>query len=118
MPWVNHDLCTGCCVCIEECPVEAISLNEQEKAVINDEKCIRCGKCHDVCPTDAIRHDSEKIPEEIEANMEKVKRLLKNYNKREEQIAFLERMIRHFNKQKKVADLTIERINQLISEIR
>ncbi len=118
MPWINHDLCTGCCVCIEECPAEAISLNEEEKAIIDDDKCIRCGKCHDVCPTDAIRHDSERIPEEIDKNIARVKSLLTHYSQQDEQIAFLERMIRHFNKQRKIAEATIEQIKQIISEIR
>ncbi len=116
MPWINQDLCTGCCVCIEECPVEAISLNENEKAVIDDDKCIRCGHCHDVCPVDAVRHDSERIPQEVEANIDKVNQLLKHYNDKDEQLAFLERMIRHFKKQKKVADLTMEKITAMISD--
>ncbi len=118
MPWVNEDLCTGCCVCVEECPVDAISLNENEKAVIDDQKCIRCGRCHDVCPMDAVRHDSERIPMEVNENINKIKELLKYYESVGEQLSFLERMIRHFNKQKKVADLTIEKISDMMAEIR
>jgi len=37
------------------------------------EKCIRCGTCHEICPQNASRHVSEKIPEEIEDNINWVK---------------------------------------------
>jgi len=66
MPWVNEEMCVGCGVCVEECPVGAISMSK-ESATINDEECIRCGRCHDVCPEGAVRHDSERIPQEIQA---------------------------------------------------
>lgn len=112
MPWVNTELCVGCGVCIEECPVEAISLVE-ETARINDEECIRCGRCHDVCPNEAVRHDSEKIPEEIEANVEWTKRLLRHFATREEKDELLGRMKRYFMKQRKVAEQTIEKLESL-----
>ncbi len=115
MPWVNQDLCTGCSACIVECPVEAISLDEYEKASINNDECIRCGRCHEVCPEEAVRHDSERIPMEVTENMEHVGHLLKHYENRKERLAFLERMIRNFKKQKKVADLTIDKITAMIS---
>jgi ferredoxin len=59
MPWVDEDMCVGCGVCVNECPVNAISM-ENGKAKINMSKCIRCKKCHDICPQKAIKHDSEK----------------------------------------------------------
>ena len=67
MPWVNEEMCVGCGLCVAECPVDAISLQENDTALINDDGCIRCGHCHDVCPQEAVRHDSEKIPIEVEA---------------------------------------------------
>ena len=110
MPWVNEDVCVGCGVCVDDCPMGAIILKDDRKAVINEGECIRCGRCHDVCPQEAVRHDSEKIPQEVEANIEKTKGLLKHFKTPEEQQAFLERMIRYFNKQKKVASLTVDKI--------
>ena len=38
-------------------------------AAINEKMCIRCGKCHSVCPEEAVRHDSERIPAEVEGNV-------------------------------------------------
>jgi len=47
MPWVNEEMCVGCGICIEECPVDAISLKDSDTAAIDDNKCIRCGHCHE-----------------------------------------------------------------------
>ena len=113
MPWVNQEMCNGCGICIDECPVEVITLNEMDKAQIDEESCIRCGKCHDVCPEEAVRHDSEKIPEQVEENLEKTRKLLEYYDTSAEQQAFIERMIRYFNKERKVTELTIEKLKAL-----
>lgn len=59
MPWIDKERCIGCGICVDECPADAISI-ENGKAIIDMEKCIRCGKCHDACPHNAVRHDSEK----------------------------------------------------------
>ena len=59
MPWVDEEKCTGCGICVEECPVDVISLSagqagmEGEKAEINMDECIHCGVCRDVCPQEA-----------------------------------------------------------------
>ena len=112
MPWVKQEDCIGCGICVEECPVDAISI-ENEKAYIDMEECIRCGKCHENCLQEAVRHDSEKIPAEIEENIEKTKWLLQHYDNKKEKQKPLERMIKHFNKQKIVAEKTIEKINSI-----
>jgi len=117
MPWVNQDMCVGCGICVDECPVEAIAQDQSSKANINDNKCIRCGKCHDVCPQDAVRHDSERIPQEVEANVAKTKELLKHFDSPQEQGEFYERMIRYFNKEKKVAENTIAKITDMKNAI-
>ena len=117
MPWVNEDMCVGCGVCVDDCPVGAITLKDDQKAIINEDKCIRCGKCHDVCPQDAVRHDSERIPQEVEVNITKTKELLQHFETPQKQGEFYERMIRYFNKEKKVADLTIAKITDMKSAI-
>ena len=113
MPWVNQEMCSGCGLCIDECPVEAIMLNEMNKAQIDEESCIRCAKCHDVGPEEAVRHDSEKIPEQVEENLEKTCKLLEYYDTFVERQAFIERMIRYFNKERKVTEFTIDKLKAL-----
>ena len=46
------DACTGCGVCVDACPFEAIDM-VNDKAVIN-EACRACGQCVDACPVGAI----------------------------------------------------------------
>ncbi len=113
MPWVNQDMCVGCGICVDNCPTGAIQQEKTSKAVIDDDKCIRCGKCHTVCPKDAVRHDSEKIPELVKQNIEQAKLLLKHYDKPKEQQQFIDRMGRHYAMRRKVADITIEQLEVL-----
>jgi len=49
---VDADICTGCGICVDLCPLVAISLKD-DKAVIDD-NCTECGLCVDECPNDAI----------------------------------------------------------------
>jgi ferredoxin len=111
MPWIDKNKCTGCGACIDVCPVNAIAMKEG-KAEIDMDKCIRCGKCHDICPVNAVRHDSEKIPIEVNQNLEKTKKLMGHYKTEEEKKAFIKRRIKHFNKEKKVAEKTIKKIKE------
>ncbi|MEN6421005.1 MAG: 4Fe-4S binding protein [Smithella sp.] len=46
--------CTGCGVCEEACPMEAISLVD-DVAKLNEKKCIGCGVCAHQCPASAIK---------------------------------------------------------------
>ena len=50
---IDKEKCTGCESCVEECPSEAISM-EEGKAKVNPEACIDCGVCIDACPEQAI----------------------------------------------------------------
>ena len=113
MPWIDKNRCDGCGICIEECPVGAILMIEL-KAEIDMEKCIRCGTCHELCPQNASRHDSEKIPEEIEENINWVKGLLAHYKTEKEREEFLKRIKRHFLKEIKVNEKTLAKIEELL----
>ena len=112
MPWVKQEDCIGCGVCVEECPADAI-LMVDEKAEINMEECIRCGRCHDVCPQGAVKHDSEKIPQEVEENIEWTKTLLRHYETAEEREALIQRIKKHFVKEGKVIEKTLEKLDSL-----
>lgn len=51
---VYKSKCTGCGVCENVCPKEAIEVAE-DTAEINKDICEACGKCVNACPNDAIR---------------------------------------------------------------
>lgn len=54
MAYVISDDCTTCGACLDECPVEAISLMDARISIIDGEICINCGACVDICPVEAI----------------------------------------------------------------
>ena len=110
MPWIKQDMCTGCSICVNECPVGAIELTADGFAEIDEAECIRCGRCHDVCPQEAVRHDSERIPQEVAENLRWIRNLLGHFQDPQEQSAFLQRMVRFFNKQKNVSEQTLAAI--------
>ncbi|MBN2284666.1 MAG: 4Fe-4S binding protein [Deltaproteobacteria bacterium] len=49
---VDTQKCNGCGICVEYCPVEAITMNDV--AVIDEKKCTGCEMCIDACPLAAI----------------------------------------------------------------
>ncbi|MCJ7444199.1 MAG: 4Fe-4S binding protein [Methanotrichaceae archaeon] len=51
---VKREECVSCGTCVEECPEEAIILDEEEIAKVDPKKCTECGKCVEVCPSEAI----------------------------------------------------------------
>lgn len=106
MPWVKEDMCTGCGLCVAECPVDAIHQGDDGIASIDEAECIRCGRCHDVCPQEAVRHDGERIPQEVADNLRWVRKLLVHFPTPQERSAFMDRMVRYFNKQVKVSEQT------------
>lgn len=49
---VTEDACSGCGICVEKCPVDAISMKDG-KAVVNKIVCLGCGVCARFCPIES-----------------------------------------------------------------
>ena len=41
--------CTSCLACVLTCPLDCISLNENNRIIVNEERCVKCGRCDSVC---------------------------------------------------------------------
>ena len=50
---IDSDECVGCGVCVDMCPMDAITL-EDDIAVLEDERCLGCGICAHHCDTEAV----------------------------------------------------------------
>ncbi len=53
---VKEDECTGCGICVDVCPVEAIELVDGVSS-IDQQECVECGTCIDECPVEAIAEE-------------------------------------------------------------
>ena len=53
-PHVIGQICSSCGLCLEICPVKAMSFGADNKAFIDKTKCIGCGECLCACKFDAI----------------------------------------------------------------
>ncbi len=51
---VDTEKCTGCMVCLKNCPVKAISGERKKPHLINQDVCTKCGVCFSKCKFDSI----------------------------------------------------------------
>lgn len=51
---IVEENCTGCTLCLRNCPVEAITGEKGKVHKIHQDLCIRCGICYSKCKFDAI----------------------------------------------------------------
>jgi NADH-quinone oxidoreductase subunit F len=49
-----RETCTGCTICAQHCPADAIPMTPYARHSIDLDKCTRCDSCRQVCPYDAI----------------------------------------------------------------
>lgn len=54
LPVVNRTECTGCGICVDDCPSGAIILDDSGISVIDQSTCTECGGCVSACPAEAI----------------------------------------------------------------
>jgi len=59
---INKEKCTGCGLCILDCPSKVIELNN-EKATIINKSCLLCGHCVAICPANAFAIDEYNMSE-------------------------------------------------------
>ncbi len=101
---------------MDECVVNAISMDD-EKTIIDMSECIRCGTCHSVCPEGAVRHDAEQVPKMVEDNLRMTRRNMDmcaiHLGGEEEKEKCLQRMIKHFNKEKMIAEKTLDELRKI-----
>ena len=64
---LSPDKCTGCAACFNSCPINAITMQMDNKGfyipVIDEKKCINCGKCVLTCPVINPKYENESEPE-------------------------------------------------------
>ncbi|WP_394325442.1 4Fe-4S binding protein [Methanobrevibacter arboriphilus] len=51
---MQKSLCQACGVCVNQCPVDALSLKDDE-IFVNQDLCISCRECEALCPVNAIK---------------------------------------------------------------
>lgn len=51
---IDKDLCQSCGVCTNQCPVNALQL-ENDEIFVNQDICISCRECEALCPVNAIK---------------------------------------------------------------
>jgi uncharacterized protein len=66
-PDIKRENCTGCGDCTENCAYDAIHIDKENIAVIDNSKCAGCGQCIAVCQFDAsqARFNSANLQEKM-----------------------------------------------------
>ncbi len=51
---VDKEKCMACCICVIECPEDAVEIKNGYFAEVDQELCTGCGKCAAYCPAKCI----------------------------------------------------------------
>lgn len=52
---IEAEECTGCELCLSRCQINAVTMNEDDRAVVDLNRCIGCGLCVTTCPSEALQ---------------------------------------------------------------
>lgn len=72
---VSEERCTGCTLCVADCPYDALEMIPREDdakyrqlAIVHDDRCVACGVCVGSCPTEALtlgEEPAERLWDEV-----------------------------------------------------
>lgn len=68
---VNENLCTGCGICVDACPMKILALEDDICIMTDESKCLVCGTCIRECPNEAIVIPGVKLSDEKEKKAKK-----------------------------------------------
>jgi NAD-dependent dihydropyrimidine dehydrogenase PreA subunit len=56
LPEIDISLCTGCRLCVERCPTNAVEMAvaDNRPVIVRPDDCAYCGLCEEMCPVGAI----------------------------------------------------------------
>lgn len=58
-PVIDEEECSGCGICVDNCPKNVFDLQDDIAVVINEEACDACRICEEDCPMGAIEVEEE-----------------------------------------------------------
>ena len=54
-PVFEHATCVGCSDCVNNCPPKALTMNGNQRPIVDLEACVRCFCCQELCPHQAVK---------------------------------------------------------------
>ena len=75
VPMIDIELCNGCEACVDICPMDSLTMDENVKAIRNPTRCIGCGLCASACAEGSITLE-RVVEEEVVVPPESYTRLM------------------------------------------